>query len=206
MSEFQTLLDDIDALQKAMPKGKPEQDDDENIKASADGDADDDGIKDGDEDINDDDDDHDEPDGDEMMGKSFAVTLSDGTEVEAMDGTELIKALSNDIWTQRAQTEQILSGAVDLIKSLSGQVADLSAKVERLSKASAGRKSVLNVHEKPDILGKSVAPAVSPQSVLAKALKAQREGRLGGHQVAEIETYLNRGAEIPHALAAQLAD
>ena len=206
MSEFQTLLDDLDALHKAMPKGKPEQDDDDEIKNAAGGDADDDGIKDGDEDINDEnDDENDENDEPEPMGKSFAVTLADGTEVEAMDGTELIKALSNDITTQRAQTEQILSGTVDLIKSLSIHVADLSAKVERLSKAS-GRRSVLNVHEKPDILGKSLAPAVSPQSVLAKALKAQREGRLGGHQVAEIETYLNRGAEIPHALAAQLAD
>lgn len=218
MSEFQALLDDLAALRKShgardidtdddlILKAARTTDDDDEIRDAADGDADDDGIEDGDESIyghdepdGDEDGDDDDDDGDEPMGKSFSVTLEDGTELEAYDGTEMIKALRADSDWQMRQAAAVMSRQNDLIKSLSREVRTLTRRVEALGTRPAGRKSVLSVHDKPSALPEPTnAPA--PGEVLAKALKAQREGKLHGGQIAEIEAYLSRGVGLPSHL------
>lgn len=220
MSEFQALLDDLDALRKShgaadidndddliLKAAKPASDDDDDIKDAADGDADDDGIDDGDEDIYD----HDEPDGDEdgegddgdgdePMGKSFRVTLDDGNEMEAYDGTALLESLREDTQQEFGQAARVMSRQNDLIKALSREVRTLNRRVEAMAARPAGRKSVLNVHDKPSALPDQPAKPV-PGEVLAKALQAQRAGKLHGGQIAEIEAYLAHGADLPAHLS-----
>lgn len=201
MSEFQALLDELDTLRKASKQ------DDEDIRSAADGDADDDGMPD-DKDIEEDYEDEDEDEESKpVIKKAFRVTTADGEEIDAIDGTELIKSLSDEIASERQQTVKAITGAVDLIKSLKTEIGALRDQVQKIAKAPAGRKSVLNVHEKQDVMEKAMPEQrQASQQILAKALKAQRDGRLHGGQVAEIESYLNRGFDLPPHLSAPLAD
>lgn len=233
MSDFSALLTDIDGvladeettLAKAMAPDADDAADDAKIKAAADGDADDDGDADGDDAT--DDYDHDEPDGDEDGGmgdgdgdeppltKAFDVTLPDGTEAQAIDGDALIKSFTGQMRALRAEHRQALtqlatavSRSTKLIKSLREQNQRLVSQVSALGQAGRGRKSALNVHEKTlvgtDPLAK--AEGISPATLMAKALSAQKAGRLTGTQVAELDAYVARGIPVPETLLARLGD
>ena len=201
MSDFDKLLSELGGIQtdleQTMAKALPADDgtDEKNILSAAedggrDGDADDKGGK---------------PDGDEddegEMTKSFEVVLDTGEKVQAFDGTEMIKSLQarleksdGNMTAALTQVAGVLKGQNDLIKSLQLQVA-------ALGNEGRGRKTVLNIAEKPTTLAKSQAPeGVTPDVFFSKALAAQKEGRISGSDVALAETMLNRGQSIPEAL------
>ena len=225
MSDFSALLTDIDGvladeettLAKAMAPDADDAADDAKIKAAADGDADDDGEADGD-DATDDYDDHDEPDGDadnQPLTKAFEVTLPDGTEAQAIDGDALIKSFTGQMRALRAEHQQALtqlatavSRSTKLIKSLREQNQRLVSQVSAMGQAGRGRKSALNVHEKPMVGADPLAKAegISPATLMAKALSAQKAGRLTGTQVAELDAYVARGIPVPETLLARLGD
>ncbi len=185
---FTALIEDLEALQKAKPHPEPDGDEgDEKIRAAAGEEAaekaeaeappekkepDKKGEPDGDEgdmDAGDEGDDEDEEDENPVLGKSFGVTLEDGTEVEAYDATlilksfderlggfarelseiDLLKAEIAELKGREIPTTEAIETAIKpvlekqtaLIKSLQEQVAALSAQGK-------GRKSKLNVHEK----------------------------------------------------------
>jgi hypothetical protein len=232
MSEFSALIDDLNSvlaaeeetLAKAMKPDADDAADDAKIKAAADGDADDDGESDSEDAI----DDHDEPDGDEgedgegdgdgdeaPLTKAFSVTLPNGEEAEAIDGNELIKSFTGQLQALRTEQEQAmkqmaeaLSRSTKLIKSLREQNETLASRVRVLGQSGRGRKSALNVHERPMVGDEhlSKADSVTPMSLMAKALTAQKAGRLTGTQVAEIDAYVARGLSIPETLLARLGD
>ena len=233
MSDFSALLTDIDGvladeettLAKAMAPDADDAADDAKIKAAADGDADDDGEADGDDAT--DDYGHDEPDGDEDGGmgdgdgdeppltKAFDVTLPDGTEAQAIDGDALIKSFTGQMRALRAEHRQALtqlatavSRSTKLIKSLREQNQRLVSQVSAMGQAGRGRKSALNVHEKPMVGADPLAKAegISPATLMAKALSAQKAGRLTGTQVAELDAYVARGIPVPETLLARLGD
>lgn len=213
---FEALLADLEALQKATPpapKGKPfggrapsgveedeaaeEDDDDEQIKRAASGDADDDGVPDGDDLPEQDDDEDEEPDGDEDgYGEGDGDeddAGEDGQEMKAYDGATIIKQFHRRLMALERDLLATLQAQTGLIKSLHAQVGVLQAQ-------GRGRKTVLNIHEKPSPVaaGPRKAP---PQTVLAKAMTAQRAGKLTGTDVARIESYLSRGLSVPDDLA-----
>lgn len=234
MSEFSALIDDLngvlnseeETLAKAMQPDADDAADDAKIKAAADGDADDDGEPDS-EDATDDYD-HQEPDGDEGEGgegdgdgdeapltKAFSVTLPDGREAEAIDGDALIKSFTGQLQSLRSEQAQAmtqmaeaLSRSTKLLKSLREQNEALASQVRAIGQSSRGRKSALNVHERPMVgdehLHKSSAP--TPATLMAKALTAQQAGRLTGSQVAEIDAYVARGLPVPETLLARIGD
>lgn len=232
MSDFATLLDDLNGvlnteeatLAKAMQPDADDAADDAKIKAAADGDADDDGEPDSEDAV----DDHEEPDGDEGEGgegdgdgdeqpltKAFSVTLPDGREADAFDGEALIKSFTSQLQAVRADQEraltqmaEALSRSTKLIKSLREQNETLAGQVAAIGQTGRGRKSALNVHERPMVGDEhlSKADVVTPSSLMAKALTAQKAGRLTGTQVAEIDAYMARGLSIPETLLARLGD
>ena len=212
---FDALLADLDALQKAVPPAKPEKHaesdvDDALIQQAAGGDADDDETPDG-EDLpeldeaatakgksaskDDEDDEDDEDEDDEYFGKAFTMTDSDGETIRAYDGTALLKGFHQRLSSLENDTLKTLQAQTALIKSLRADVAALHAQ-------GRGRKTVLNIHDKP--AGHFASPPPAPQALLAKALSAQKAGQLTGQDVARIETYLGRGLALPPDLAALL--
>lgn len=184
----------------------------------------------GDEPDDDDDDGSDDPDNyDETeddgkpFGKSFGVTLADGTEVEAYDATEILKSFDARIGSQvteldllkaevaalkardipsadaiKTEIEKVLTAQNTMLKSLQEQVAALGAE-------GRGRKSLLNVHEKPVAAGTEARPETpSSEALMTKALIAQKQGRITGQDVARLDAYLGRGLQAPPEILARL--
>lgn len=216
MSDYQALLDELrDLAAEPLTKStRPDADDvqdDADIKAAADGDADDDGEPDNDDALDDYDVD-DEPDGDASFGKSFQVTLADGRVIEAFDGQSAIGAMQEEIGALRDETRhalgqiaEALQQSTQLIKSLRSDNAELKTRMSAIGASGRGRKSLLTMHDKP--AGGDPAPAAeapAPRELMAKALEAQRAGRISGVDVARIDAYLGRGAPLPESLLAQI--
>ncbi len=210
MSQFQKLMEELNTLQsdqEAMTKALPADDgkDEDKIQAAAaEGGSD-----------------HSEPDGDEGMGgegdgdgdegkpmaKSFKFTLEDGTEVEAEDGTELVKSLITRMDTNESTMAKALETTVGLIKAQGDMIKSLTDQVKKLSGEGRGRKAVVSVVEKPgatahtDTMAKSHQPeGMNADEFFAKALTAQKEGRISGTEIALAETMLNRGQAIPPSI------
>lgn len=200
MSKFDELLGELETLAKAQPA-----DGDDKIVAAAgegggQGGA---GEPDGDEGAGEGmgDGDGDEGKGKPMMAKSFRVKLADGTEVDAQDGTEMVKALESRIEANETVLAKALETAVSMLKSQGEQIAALSSKIKAMGSEGKGRKAVLTVTEKPaaggDLAKSTVEQGMKPEEFMAKALSAQRDGRLTGIEVATAEAYLNRGQPVP---------
>lgn len=204
MSQFDKLMQELNGLQadqELMTKALPADDgeDEEKIQAAAaEGGSD-----------------HQEPDGDEdgkgegdgdadnkPMAKSFKFTLEDGTEVEAEDGTELVKSLQARVETTEQTMAKALEQTLNLVKGQSELIKSMQDQIKKLSGEGRGRKTVVSVVEKPvGTMVKSMQPeGVSPDEFFAKALTAQREGRISGSEIALAETMLNRGQQIPPAI------
>lgn len=191
MSKFDELLGELETLAKAQPAGEG---DDKIVAAAAEG-----GGQGTGEEESEGGDVEGEAEG-EGMAKSFEVTLADGTKVQAQDGTALLKALEGRVDETESTMAKALGVAVDLIKSQGAQIAALKASVKAISSEGKGRKAVLSVADKPvaGTLAKSEgADAISPDQFMAKALDAQKAGRLTGLDVSTAEACLNRGQQVP---------
>lgn len=213
MSEFDKLLAELDELSLAKSQtGQMEMF----------GKADKPSAQKGDEDEDDDDawdkfaededeDDDDEDENEKPMGKSFSVTLPGGEEVEALDGTLLVKALRDDLLSSQGEVRtslnqigEVLQRTTAMLKSLAGDNAALRAEMDALASAGRGRKSALSVHEKPATTVAPTQVVPSRKEILAKAMDAMNAGRISGYEVALAEGCLNRGQALPEALAARI--
>lgn len=206
-SQFDELIGELDVIAKALP-AEGEEDSEKVLSAAADGGGDESG--DGNEK---------EPDGDAddkpMMGKSFKVTMADGSEVEAVDGAEMIKALRDEIDDTHGAIAKALGSAVSLIKgqgdTLKKQatlIKSLTEKVEALGKQGAGRKTVLSLVEKTpaSALAKSTGSedGMDVNTFMAKALAAQAAGVVNGQEICVAEAQLNRGEKLDPRFAARV--
>jgi hypothetical protein len=202
---FDALLADLTALKgegEALQKSYVPADDkadDKNIAAAADdkgnGDLDDDGKVDATGNPADKKDDKD----DEPMGKSFDLTLEDGTQVQAFDATEMLKALGARQDGVETALTKALEITVGTIKTQGDMIKSLQADVTRLANAGRGRKTAVTLVDKvdPASLAKSEPTGMAPEEFMAKALSLQEQGKLSGLDVSRAESYLNRGLEIP---------
>ncbi len=210
MSQYEKLLEELETMAKAMP-GDDGADDDKIQAAAAAANPDADG--DGENDVTGDDLNPEggeglggegEGDGDdeEAMGKSFALKLEDGTELEAIDGTELVKSLMARVESNEGTVMKALGTAVDLLGKQGDMIKSLQDEVKKLAGEGRGRKTVVSVSEKP-VAGATMAKSqgaadgLSANEFMAKALAAQASGRLTGLDVARAESALNKGLPVP---------
>ncbi len=147
-------------------------------------------------------------DGEETLGKSFKFTLEDGTEIEAQDGTELVKSLFTRVEESEGAIQQALGATFDLVKSQGAviksqgeMIKNLQAQIGKVSTAGRGRKAILSVNERqdPTALRKSQADepkGLKAEEFMAKALDLQASGKLTGLDVARIEASLNEGVPV----------
>lgn len=201
MSQYEKLLEELETMAKAMP-GDDAADDEKIAAAAAEGNPDADG--DGENDVTGE---HAEPDGDEgedgeTMGKSFSLKLEDGTELDAIDGTELVKSLMGRVEKNEEAVMKSLGLAIDLLGKQGDMIKSLQAEVKKLAGEGRGRKAVVSVSEKP-AAGTTMAKSqgadegMSANEFMAKALSAQAAGRLTGLDVARAESALNKGLPVP---------
>ena len=145
-------------------------------------------------------------DDDETFGKAFTVRLDDGTEVDAFDGTAMMKALNTQaksLKEELGKSRQAMTGAVVLIKSLQTTVTSqndmikaLQADVAKIGASGSGRRAALTVHDKTGAGAHSPAE-VKPSDVMAKALDLFKKGDLGGGDLRRIESHQLHGQVCP---------
>lgn len=209
MSQYEKLLEELETMAKAMPGDEGADDDKiQAAAAAANPDADGDGENDvtGDdlspEGLGDEGEGEGDGDDEETMGKSFALKLEDGTELEAIDGTELVKSLMARVESNEGTIMKALGTAVDLLGKQGNMIKSLQDEVKKLAGEGRGRKTVVSVSEKP-VAGATMAKSqgaadgLSANEFMAKALAAQASGRLTGLDVARAESALNKGLPVP---------
>jgi len=146
------------------------------------------------------------------MAKSFVVKMADGTEVEAEDGTALVKSLMGRIDGTESTMAKALGSAVDLIKaqgialaSNTAMIKSLQSKVSALSGEGKGRKTVLSVHEKQaGVLTKSQDEGMTQVEFLAKSDSAFANKKISGHEFVMIDVSLRQNHPIDPALIAKV--
>lgn len=196
---FEALLGELEIMTKALPAADEAIEGDKKIAAAAgDGDEDED----------------DELEGEgKPMAKSFKVTLADGTEVEAEDGTELVKSMIERVEGNEETMAKALGSAVNLIKAQGVQIASavalvksLQSKVAELSSEGRGRKTVVSVHEKPAPaeLAKSDPQGMSGQEFMAKANAAFDGGKISGKDLTIIDVALRSNVALDNALISKV--
>lgn len=198
-SEYDALLADMeDILAKAQPvadeddddKGQGGGDDDKGDGNAANGGGDGDGDE-----------------GGEAIMKSFRVTLEDGTETEAYDGTAMFKAMQVQASRQRQTIEgmradlaaagKVLAKQGELLKSLAQIIGDQGKQLKVLREQPAGRKSAAATATP------AAAPAMNGEEIMVKALAVQKRGDFSVTDVAEIEARLTNKLPLKaHHLAA----
>lgn len=211
MSQFEQLLAELKTVsdeQETLAKSLPAEDgkDDEAIQAAAaDGDEDDGAEGDGAA-ANADGDKDDKGDGKEPMAKSMTAIV-DGEEVEAIDATEMLKSLSGRIDAQESTLAKALEVTLSTIKSQGEMIKSLTAEVKKLAGQGKGRKTVLAISERPDPGTQTLAksePTQQPGEILAKALTAQKAGKITGGDVARCELAIQSGVSIPADVLARI--
>ena len=147
---FDKLLEDLDALQ-TLQKSEAATADDKKIAAAADEalEGEPPGVPPDDDDeemVAEDDTDAMRAQAGESMGKSFRVQLESGEEIDAVDGTALVKSLMERVDQQettaqdQAQTlAKALGVAVDLLTEQGKSIALLKSEVARLGSEGRGR-------------------------------------------------------------------
>jgi len=198
MSKYQELLDELNAEranQDAMIKSMAgEGQDDKEIAGAAEGEG-------GDEDDNDDEED------DETFGKS--LTLQSGE--LAIDATEILKSLQDDLGEQgellakalpqiggliRSQNE-IISKQGDMIKSL-------NARVDQLAGTGRGRKTIVTIAEKTDAASQMAKSqqnqGFTQEEFMLKANNAFDKKIISGAELNNIDVCLRNGYAVDDAL------
>lgn len=204
---FEKLLEELDVMAKAIGADEEKKDDQAIQAAAAEGaeggevhpepDADNAGGQ----------SDDDEDNKDEPMGKSFAFTLDDGSVVEALDGTAMVKALMDRVENTEGVVAKALGQAIDLIGKQGEMIKSMQGDIKKLSGEGRGRKAVLSVAEKStpgEAMVKSEQPGLSKQEFFAKANAAFDSGRITGKELTVIDVSLRSGSEIDQGLVSKV--
>jgi hypothetical protein len=205
-AELLKELQDMETLAKAMPN---EGADDAKIKAAAAaGEA---GEADGDEETDEEREEREErearedeegKDEGDPMGKSFTATIN-GEEVEAIDGTALVKALMGRIDESESDLAKALGAAVSMLKSTSATVTKqakeislLKSQVAAIGSQGAGRKTTLSISDKAVAGVADKAPSLTAEAIMAKAYAAADKGRITWREAALVDGAL-RAQQVP---------
>jgi hypothetical protein len=164
----------------------------------------------------------------EVLAKSFALTLDDGSVLEAVDGTEMLKSFAAQLNAEKegrsadngefmkamgatlgvvGQLTATLQEQGTALANANKQLAELKSQGETLAKSLAavsnegrGRRSVdLTVHNK---LADGAQPNEKPRpaEILAKAMTALSAKAITGVEASKIESALNAGLMPEQAL------
>lgn len=149
--------------------------------------------------LSDNDEDKDDKDNNEPLTKS--LQLDNGEDVVLVDAEALIKSVSA-LEAKSSEHEKVLikglQASMKLISQQGELIKSLNDKVTALGGQGAGRKTVLNISEKPPVGGGVLAKSLSDGQVtvgelLAKSHKAFDEKRITGKELTTIDVAARQG-------------
>ena len=133
-----------------------------------------------------------EEDGDEeLLGKSFSVTLADGSVQEAFDGTLALKALSTRMAELRTHGEglaaeltatagdlakalQVSAGLMGVVKQQGELIKSMRADITAIGSTGRGRQATVTLVDKPGPTGAAPAAATTVDDLLGQEHDAVR--------------------------------
>jgi hypothetical protein len=145
----------------------------------------------------------------ELLEKAFKVVLPDGTETEALDATDILKALNADVGTIRTgvlpQVLAIMGKQQNMLKALVDEVKELRGQP-------TPRRSTITLHEKNVTSagsaggGASLAKAegMTAGEFMLKAEAAFDAGRISGVEARHVNLLINRGVQPDPELVAKI--
>lgn len=158
------------------------------------------------------------------MCKSFTMKAEDGSTVEVVDSSELIKSLTDRLDTADQNTLAAFEGVTTLLKSLGSSLKSAVEKITsqdtviqeqgtlikslkddlgKVSSQGAGRRAVLTISEPSHasastVMAKGGMPeGVTVDNFFAKAFDMQKAGKITGVDIAIAESALNSGMDVP---------
>jgi hypothetical protein len=159
----------------------------------------------------------------EPFGKALQVTLADGSQVEAWDGSEMLKAMQTESGEMREQMDDMRKAfeiAVGVIRDLRTEASaqdtllkSLQLKIASVGASPTGRKSMIAIAEKLSPgsgtgAGSGARAATEPTaaSVMMKAQQMCRADALGWEALPRIEAFQGRGQLAPPDLLARFPE
>lgn len=159
----------------------------------------------------DDDDKTKDKDGAPVMTKAMTVTGPDGKELEAIDATEIIKALQDKVGEHDTVLAKALTGLTSTIQKQGALIKSLQENVAKLSGQGAGRKAVIVAVEKPGVGGDLTKSQGAEDGKLtvdeffAKAEAAYGAEKISGAELRSIDVARRYGSPIDPALIRKVA-
>jgi hypothetical protein len=140
--------------------------------------------------------------------KPTKVTV-DGKDVEAFDGAQLVKSLMTQNAALKAsnqETQQALKSLIEQNIALAKQVQTIHKSVSAIASSGRGRKSATVVVSGGDggDGGEQKPKGMAPREFLSKALDAQRAGRITAQEVAEAESHIGHGMQVPERITSKV--
>lgn len=146
--------------------------------------------------------------------KSFKVTLPDGREVDAEDGTEMVKALMSRLDTNDDVLSKAFGQTLAIIGAQGKMIKALGEQVKALSGQGRGRKTMIAIHEKngaaTDVLAKggqgggSGDDGITADQFMLKANHAFDQKKLSGVELTTIDVCLRSGETVPAPLISKV--
>jgi hypothetical protein len=210
---YEKLLDDLESMQKSYAADE----DDKKIQAAG-------AVADGDEEGDDEFDDDGKPTGkkkpkakkeevseeDNPFAKSFNGTTADGLEFEAIDGTEILKALNDriDVLASGAESEKSelsksLTFLVGIVKSQGALIKSLQDDINAIGNQGRGRISQTGVNAE---LAKSLqgSQPLDGKGFMLKAHAAFDSGRLSGKDLTICDVSIRTGSTMDQSLVSKV--
>jgi hypothetical protein len=147
----------------------------------------------------------------EILGKSFSFSLADGTQIDAVDGTDLVKSFGARLATTEEGLAKAITDITDVIGAQTALIKSLQEQVAKLAGSGAGRRSVLSVRETvtpgntEQPLAKSHGHYATGNEAIAAADAAYKAGRIDSLELAKCENFVGRGLQFPADLAAKVS-
>lgn len=158
----------------------------------------------------DDRDDADPTDAGEVLGKSFSFQLADGTTIDAVDGTELVKAFGERLVGTETDLKKAIEDIGGLLSLQTALIKSQAAELAQLKSGGAGRRSVLSVREAVSPAN-SVAPLLKShgyatgKDAMDAAEAAYKGGRISATELSMCEGFMGKSLPFPAALAAKVS-
>lgn len=164
----------------------------------------------------------DDVDDDDMLGKSFSVTMPDGSVQEAFDGTAMMKAMGTqlvaikqhatdrdlELATAKGELAKALSACsalLGIVKPMAEMTKAMRAELTAIGGAGRGRQATVSLVDKPALSAAPAAPAApNTNEIMAKAMTLVDAGDFSSAEIARLEAHLGRGNPVPADLAARL--
>lgn len=147
-----------------------------------------------------------------VMSKSMTVKDADGKDVEAIDATEIIKALQDKVGSQETVMAKALTSLQSTLAKQNTMIKSLQDSLAKLAGEGRGRKAVLMAVEKPgagDTVAKSAGAdkdgATTMEDFMLKAEQAFSAKKITGQEFNTIDVCRRMGAQIDPALIRKVA-